>query len=379
MFTDKSKFGMAFDYGGAWIHSASRHPIFPLAQEWHFTLQYQNEAEIDRAFYNGHKLDDKDMARLQEADNKIIKDIGALARQKDTATSEVLPPHPSQAERIAATFIGPMDAAVDLRWLSTADYAGFASPEPNFLVKEGFGTIYERYGKDLPVMLNKRVRAIQYDDKGVRVLMAGDQIAARAVIVTVSTGVLASGTIGFSPPLPTATNAAIDALPMGLLTKVPMQVRDRTKFDLKPGSNVVLERDGLDDAYLLAFPFDSDLLVGFIGGDFAWQKSKEGNDGGKAATIEFMRDTVRQSFGNDAANAIALTDVTDWATNPLTLGAYSAARPGHADARKALAEPLDNRVFLAGEAMGEDLSQTSAGAMLSGTATAARVHRALGA
>ena len=60
--------------------------------------------------------------------------------------------------------------------------------------------------------------------------------------------------------------------------------------------------------------------------------------------------------------------VTGWGTDPLSLGAYAYARPGCADLRGALAQPLaDGALAFAGEAWRTDgLAGTVAGAWLSG-------------
>jgi len=42
--------------------------------------------------------------------------------------------------------------------------------------------------------------------------------------------------------------------------------------------------------------------------------------------------------------------VTDWLSNPFTLGAYSGANPGKARLRKVLKESVGDRIFFAGEA-----------------------------
>ncbi|HAC56937.1 MAG TPA: hypothetical protein DCF73_01135, partial [Rhodobiaceae bacterium] len=48
------------------------------------------------------------------------------------------------------------------------------------------------------------------------------------------------------------------------------------------------------------------------------------------------------------------------------LGAYSCARPGHAADRAVLAEPVGDRLFLAGEAVSADWFSTVQGAHVTG-------------
>ena len=62
--------------------------------------------------------------------------------------------------------------------------------------------------------------------------------------------------------------------------------------------------------------------------------------------------------------------MTDWATNPLVLGGYGAARPGRHAARADLARSVDDRLFFAGEAMATPFNALCSGAFFSGRETA---------
>ena len=57
---------------------------------------------------------------------------------------------------------------------------------------------------------------------------------------------------------------------------------------------------------------------------------------------------------------------TGWAGGPFARGSYSYALPGHADARAALAAPVDGRLFFAGEACSRRDFTTAHGAYLTG-------------
>ena len=123
------------------------------------------------------------------------------------------------------------------------------------------------------------VRRIRWDGPGVEVETARGTIRARATIVTVSTGVLAFEDIAFTPDLPDRHLEAIFDLPMGLLTKVPVRIAG-TRLGLQPFDDLLIERHARHDLYFLAFPFDLDLMVGFVGGDFAWEMEAAGPCGG---------------------------------------------------------------------------------------------------
>ena len=159
---------------------------------------------------------------------------------------------------------------------------------------------------------------------------------------------------------------------MGLLTKIPLEIKG-DKMGLKPFEDILIERHGHHDIYFLCFPFDCDLLVGFVGGDFAWELSAAG----EAAAADFAVQSLVRTFGANVEKQIGRTAMTDWGANACTRGAYAAARPGCATARKTLMEPVGNRIFFAGEALGGSLVQTCGGARLSGEATALKVVEAL--
>jgi monoamine oxidase len=82
---------------------------------------------------------------------------------------------------------------------------------------------------------------------------------------------------------------------------------------------------------------------------------------------------LRAMFGSDVP-APAGSIVTRWAADPFSLGAYSFNAVGSDGAmRRALAEPVDGRLFFAGEATSADHFATTHGAYLSGLAAADRV------
>jgi monoamine oxidase len=70
--------------------------------------------------------------------------------------------------------------------------------------------------------------------------------------------------------------------------------------------------------------------------------------------------------------------VTRWNHEPWTLGASSTAAPGSQSARAALAEPLRDRVFFAGEATHETQWGTVGGAWASGERAADAVLKKIG-
>jgi monoamine oxidase len=366
-YTDTTTFGVPFDIGCAWIHAADRNPFYRFAQWDKFKLKF-HDLHLNELYYMRNRAGAAGVKQEHEAEEVIHKRAGKIAHRKDVPTSRAVPKWTEPFEA-AATYMGPMDMGVDLSDLSTADYAQSADLDPNYLVYEGFGTLVAKTGANIPVKLSTPVRTIRYGEgAGVKVDTDAGTIEARACIVTVSTGVLAANAIRFTPELPDWKVAAIGEVPMGLLAKIPMQIPGE-RLGLAPYDNVLVEYPGRQEIYFLAWPWETDLMVGFVGGDFGWQLSAAGED----AAIDFAKERLGQTFGSKVPGKVTKALFTKWASNPLTLGAYAAARPCHYKARAALGRPLDERVFFAGEALAGPLIQTAGGAFLSGEETAKTV------
>lgn len=367
-YANTDKFGVPFDWGCAWLHAADRNPFFDEAIAQGATLQH-HDLNLDRLYFGARRATAIEMAKLFKADFEL-----AAVLEHKTAKGDRL------AELIeigavgaaAATYAGPMDFAQDTDEISVADLMAAADLDPNFLVREGFGTIVAHWAKDVAVELGTPVRRLRWDGPGVVAETPRGEIKAKAAIVTVSMGVLAYGGLRFTPELPLPQDEAIHNLPMGLLTKIPLEIKG-DRFGLKPFEDILIERHGHHDVYFLCFPFDCDLVVGFVGGDFAWELSAAG----EAAAVDFAAQSLVRTLGSDIEKRIGRAAMTDWGANPCTRGAYAAARPGFAGARKTLMEPVGERIFFAGEALGGSLVQTCAGARLSGEAAALRVARYL--
>jgi monoamine oxidase len=370
-YTESETLGLPFDWGCAWIHSADRNPYLPVAKAAGFTLA-EHDDSVDRVYYGSHRFTDDEMKRVKRVRGEIVDLNEKAARTRDGAVSSVRAIR-TREEQVAATYIGPMDMAVDLDELAIRDYNDQAELEPNFLVREGFGSVIKKFGEGVPVSLETPVRRIRYGGPGVVVETDKGNVSARACIVTASTGALRSGTIAFDPILPAAKQQAIADLPMGMLLKIPLVI-DGERFGLNSFEDLLSEQASNQDLYFLSFPFDFNLMIGFAGGNFGWELSAAGRD----IAVDFATGVLKRMFGNDAGKHVVKGEISRWASNPWVRGAYSAARPGRTTARRELERPIANRLFFAGEAYAREFAQTAGGASLSGQRTAKDVLKAIG-
>lgn len=367
--THDRDFGIPFDIGCAWLHAADRNPFFAQAQAAGWTLHH-HDMGLDHLWFGDRPATAEEFARTRAAEAALAECL-SRGTPSDRMGDLIADCHCLRAN---ATFAGPMDFGMDPDEISVADFAAAADLDPNYFTREGFGALIHLWGADVPVTLSSPVRRIRWDGPGVVLEGPRGALRARAAIVTVSTGVLAFEDIAFSPALPVPHQEAIFDLPMGLLTKIPLMVRGN-RFGLSPFDDLLIERRARHDLFFLCFPFDTDLMVGFVGGDFAWEMEAAGT----AAAVDFATDRLADMFGSDLRRAVSHGAMTNWAAERHVRGAYAAARPGRAGARAALAAPVGDRIWFAGEALApRGLTQTAAGARLSGEAVAAEVSRVLG-
>ena len=92
-----------------------------------------------------------------------------------------------------------------------------------------------------------------------------------------------------------------------------------------------------------------------------------------AAFFDFAVSELTGVFGSDFARRLKPIRVHCWRSDPFALGAYSYASPGNADCRATLAEPVDDRLFFAGEACSRHDFSTAHGGYLTGVAAAEQV------
>ena len=359
--TRNTDFGVPFDIGCAWLHAADRNPFLPEAQSAGWTLHH-HDMSLDHLYYGSRRADASEMAAIMAAEDELGRLMEGDGPDDDRLSSLL---NQSRASRATATFCGPMDFAKDADEISVADFRNAADLDPNYFTLEGFGALIHRLGADVPVALSTPVQRIDWSGPGVSVETPRGSVRGRAVIVTVSTGVLAFEDIRFTPSLPEAHVAACFDLPMGLLTKIPVELSGE-RLGLQPFDDLLIERRAKHDLYFLCFPFDLDLMVGFVGGDFAWELEAAGQE----AAVDFVTDRLVDIFGSNLRSRVGRSLMTNWGGERRVRGAYAAARPGKAEARDVLGTPVGERIWFAGEALAGPLSQTAGGARLSGEAVA---------
>jgi monoamine oxidase len=234
-------------------------------------------------------------------------------------------------------------------------------------VLDGFGALIARHAQGIPVELETPATRIAWSGKaGVAVETPRGTIEARAAIIAVSTGVLASGIIRFAPSLPDWKLEAIDDLPLGSCNKVAFAVTRNPFGDL---DTVMLMPDlGPDQSVeFVVREGGRDIVTTMLNGPHAKTLAAEGG----GAMADYALTQLAAIFGNDVKACVTDRLVfADWDHDPWVRGCYAAAKPGRFSARAELARPIEGRLFFAGEAAHDRYMGDVHGAHLSGEAAA---------
>ncbi len=372
-FTDTAAFGVPFDRGAAWIRGADRNPLSGLAQLNSFELAARDPNEM--LFANGAFQQRQSNAAYERAFYALGDAFSHAAEQPDDiSAADVVPPVLDDEARAwiptVATAVGPLDMGVDLKQMSVKDWFQRDDAEPNRMVRQGLGTLVARLAYGIPVAVNTPARKVSVFRDHVRIDTQYGTLTARAAIVTASVGVLAGGAIKFDPPLDAATQGALSGLQMGLQTKIALHFAPKSAALAFPEDTLVVpqSRDERGHCFLMR-PLGAPLAICLVGGSLAWDLSTQL----ETTNIAFARDRLRALLGSKSDQGFLGGTATDWGTNPNTLGAFAAALPGQWKVRAALAAPIGERVFLAGEALGGKNVQTVHGAYESGQRAGRRV------
>jgi monoamine oxidase len=372
-FTDTSTFGVPFDRGAHWIRMPETNPVTPLASTSGFDIYPappEQRMRIGRRYARAGEMEDYLTAMVRA--NRAIGDAGR--RGLDVASAQALPKDLADWQQTIEFVLGPFGCAKDLVDVSAVDFARYVERDADAFCRQGFGALIAKLAEGLPVQLSNPASRIDWSERNnIEIRTAKGRVNTRTVIVTVSTGVLMNDKLKFDPELPRRHLDAIEKLRLGSYDHIALEL---------PGNPLGLQRDEIvfeksesaRTAAILANISGTTLCTIEVGGKFGGDLAASG----ESAMVSFALDWLTSLYGVDIRKAVRRTSATRWNHEPWTLGAFSAAAPGGQWAHAALAEPVRDRIFFAGEATHEALWGTVGGAWASGERAAGAALRRLG-
>lgn len=369
-FTETDTFGVPFDHGPHWLQNQTRNPYFKRATD--SGHRFYKAPDEYRVFEKTRPATDAEEADLWEQYEAVERAISTAGRAGQDVAPSTVAPSDSPWAKTAWFAIGPWEMGKDMDSFSCKDWWNSAD-SVDYYCEAGYGTLVAERAAGLPVRLNTPATTIRWGGQGVEVETPDGTIRARAVIVTVSTSVLAEEVITFEPALPVDKQDSFHAIEMGDYNHIALQF-SKDIFGMGEDGYLFHQVPDSGEAFgALTNASGSGLTYCDVGGTFA----QELEGAGAAAAIDFVQTTLRNLLGSDVDRYFQGGATTAWRSDPLVKGCYASAAPGMYDMRAVLRAPVAERVFFAGEACHLDMWATVGGADLSGRDTAGEVAKVL--
>ncbi len=364
----RSVSGHELDLGCGWLHSAEHNAWVHIARE--AGVHIDESPAAWGVQYRGLGFSREEQAEARRALTEWTQRLAKSPPPGDRASDALIPN--ARWNNYIRTIVGFISGAVPEQ-LSAADYVRYdeSSTETNWRVTTGLGALVARsVPPGIPVHLGTPVESIAPGSAGVALTTRVGAVRARAVLLTVSTEVLANGTIKLPAGLDAWRNAAA-RLPLGRNEKLFFEILGNAPFE--PETQVIGNpRDTSTAAYYLR-PLGRPVIEAFFGGDGARKVDRDGID----AAFAFALDQLAALFGADIRGKLRPLAASAWSRDSRVGGAYSYAVPGSVEARAELARPFEERIFFAGEATSGSEFSTVHGAHDSGVRAAEEVIAAL--
>ena len=353
--------GHALDLGCGWLHSADRNPWVDVARAQRRTIDKMPPPWMRPSLTFG--FPHAEQLEFLDAREAFDERIEAAEGIPDRPAAELL--RPGDRWNGLVTAVSTFVTGIELEHVSAHDLARYYDSGVNWRVTEGLGTTIAAHGANVPVALDCQVYRINHGDRRLRLETSNGAITTDHVIVTVPTSILSDDNF-FVPALPDKV-AAAQGLPLGFDDKMFLALDGASEFPRESRLFGRTDRVGTG-AYHLR-PFGRPLIECYFGGSLA----RDLEAGGERAFFDFAASELVGLLGGGFARRLEFLAVHGWGLDPFARGAYSYARPGRADCRAALAQPVDDRLFFAGEACSLRDFSTAHGAYLTGVRAADEV------
>jgi monoamine oxidase len=188
-------------------------------------------------------------------------------------------------------------------------------------------------------------------------------LEAPKILVTVPLSVLKanagqSGAIQFTPPLPAQKLEALDKMEMGKVIRVVLRFRERFWESIKPSARSRKNLSGMGflfsqsewfPTWWTTMPEKSPVITAWAPFRSAERLSGQSEHFVTERALQTLSDLLGPRI-RELQGLLESSYFHDWQSDPFSLGAYSYGKVGADGAQQAIAAPLDNTVFFAGEA-----------------------------
>lgn len=379
--TDRS-LGVAVERGASWLHGMNGNPLARLVRDEKLSTFFSDYDDYEVWLPGGERPEDWELEDAIDAFDTVLDKAADEAEEgSDLSLMEAIDQldpgmlkDPLSGWMLSSEIED--DGGAPLSRISALQYGedrGFDGPEA--LLPDGFGRVAEALAKGLDIRLGEPVRRISHGPGTVVVETAKESHSGTHVISTLPLGVLKAGHVAFDPPLPDRHAGAIASLGFGAVTKVSVKFDrcfwpEETQF-----LSYAAKERGRWPTMINLMPVNGASILTLVStGDYAL-KSDTMSEAELQADIAAV---LGEIFGPEARPAEKIV-AAQWSRDPFSLGVYSYPAVGCTPADfDGLAEPVGNRLFLAGEHTIFEHHGTAHGAFMSGERAAEQVIAAIG-
>jgi monoamine oxidase len=283
-------------------------------------------------------------------------------------------PKIEESKRRALSYVSGFNAAdpglVGVHWL----VRGMRAEEQiegdrAFRAAGGYAALVEIFRRQLAacgvsIRTGSVVEGVNWRAGRVEVLPRGaEALTAGRVLITLPLSVLKAptgdlGAVRFTPPLPRNKLDAMDKMEMGKVIRLTLHFRHRFWDAIRPDSehpktlsdmSFLFSQDQRFPTWWTTMPAKEPIITGWA--PFMAAQRLSGQTHAKIVecglrTLAELLPVRYESLESELADAF----VHDWQTDPFSRGAYTYGKTGADGAQSAIAAPLENTVFFAGEA-----------------------------
>ncbi len=347
--------GEPIDLGCGWLHSAEGNPWTEIAKVQRRTFDRSLAPwQLPRPSLG---LSAEEFRSYRRASGEFFARLSDSAQQNpDRPAADLLEPD-GRWNALIRSVIGYISGA-DVEKVSARDFENYEDTDVNWRVVEGLGATISAYGTGLQAMLGCEVTQIDHAGKRLRIETRKGTIACEKAIFTLPTDVIARNAALFSPVLPDKIEAAV-GLPLGLMDKLYLALDHADEF--ARDTRLFGRTDRMTGSYVL-HAFERPQIECY----YAASDAADLERGGDEAFFARAREDLARHLGADFTKRIRPLAVHRWGADRFAGGSYSSALPGKADCRQVSAEPVDGRIFFAGEACSKHDFSTAHGAYHTG-------------
>lgn len=268
-----------------------------------------------------------------------------------------------------------LDYAADMNKVSLSDENHISrfdnEDEADALIIGGYGKLINLFAESLDIRLNTIVEKIDYSAETVQINTNNGILECDKVIVTASLGVLKNEGIQFQPALSEEKQTAIQSIGYGNLEKIILTFEEAFWKDRRYTIYFGENKNGVE------FPTISDFTpftgVPTLGIYYASTFGEEVVKWSDEKILKAVLALLEKLFSVENIQPTGY-HISRWRTDPFFYGAYSYSNADDtAKHIQALSQPIDNKVFFAGEATSLIGQAYVHGGLLSGVREAKRL------